>query len=114
MRAKVAPLEKNKGSCRSCGVTRCEICKHIVSTETFKSFSTKENIALSQITYTVVPTLFGIFFRTKHVQNNTQVLLKVSDLDLTIISQPTGISLKGIPSNKRHFLRTLRMTNIMV
>ena len=37
---KVAPLEK-KGSCRSCGGTRWEIRKHVVTTETFRSFSTQ-------------------------------------------------------------------------
>ena len=50
-RAKVAPLERKTGCCRSCGGTRCEICKHVVTTETFRYFSTpKENIALSPIT----------------------------------------------------------------
>ena len=41
VRAKVAPLDKKKGSCRSYGCTRCEICKHVISTETFRSFSTQ-------------------------------------------------------------------------
>ena len=36
VRAKVAPLEKKKGCCRSCRGTRCEICKHVVTTETFR------------------------------------------------------------------------------
>ena len=35
-----------------------------------------------------------IFFHEKYVQNNTQVVLKVSDLDSRITSQPIGISLK--------------------
>ena len=39
------------------------------------------------------------------------VVRKVSDLDLTIISQPIGILLKGISSNKHHFTVTLRMIN---
>ena len=55
-----------------------------------------------------------IFFHAKHARNNTQVALKVFDLDLTITSQPIGVSLKGIPSNKRHFTLILKMTNIMV
>ena len=55
-----------------------------------------------------------IFFHAKHAIKNTQVVRKVSNLDLKIISQPIGISLKGIPSNKRHFTLTLRMTNIML
>ena len=33
--------EKKKGCCRSCGGTRCKICKHVVTTEAFSSFSTK-------------------------------------------------------------------------
>ena len=41
VRAKVAPLDKKKGSYRSYGCTRCEICKHVISTETFRSFSTQ-------------------------------------------------------------------------
>ena len=43
-----------------------------------------------------------------------QVALKDFDLDLTTASQPMGVLLKGIPSNKRHFTLTLRVTNIMV
>ena len=39
-RAKLAPLEKKKGCCRSCEGTTCEICKH-VTTKTFRSFSTQ-------------------------------------------------------------------------
>ena len=41
VRVKVAPLEKKKDFCRSCGGTRCEICKHVVTTETFRYFSTQ-------------------------------------------------------------------------
>ena len=55
-----------------------------------------------------------IFFHAKHAPNNTQVVLKVFDLDLTITSQPIGVSLKGILLNKRHFMLILKMTNIMV
>ena len=50
VRAKLVPLEKKKCSRRSCGGTRCEICKHVVATETFRSFSTQREYALSQIT----------------------------------------------------------------
>ena len=103
VRVKVAPLEKKKGSCRSCVGTRCEICKHIVSTEAFGSFNTQRK-------YCIKP---NIFFHAKHVQNNTQVVLKVSSLDLTIISQSIGVSFREIPSSKRHFTLTLRMTNMI-
>ena len=33
-----------------------------------------------------------VFFHAKHAQNNTQVVLKVLDLDLTITSKPIGVS----------------------
>ena len=49
-----------------------------------------ENIPLSPIT--VVPAMLCIFFHAKNAQNNTQVTLKVIDLDSTIKSQPKGIS----------------------
>ena len=42
VRAKVAPIEKKKGSCRLCG----EICKHVVTTETFRSFTTKKEYCI--------------------------------------------------------------------
>ena len=46
VRAKVAPLEKKKGSCRSHGGNRCEICKHAVTTETFRSFSNQREYCI--------------------------------------------------------------------
>ena len=46
VRAKKAPLEEKEGCCRSCGGTRCEICKHIVTTETFRSFSTQRKCCI--------------------------------------------------------------------
>ena len=50
VRVKVAPIEKKKGCCRSCGGTRCEICKHLVTTKTVVT------------TETVVPGMLCIFF----------------------------------------------------
>ena len=58
--------------------------------------------------------MFHDFFHANNDQNNTQVVLKVFDLDSTAKSQPIGISLKRILSNKHHFMLTLRMTNITV
>ena len=55
-----------------------------------------------------------IFFHANHVQNNTQVVLKVFNQDSTTKSKPIGISLMGIPSNKRDFTLTLRMKKIIV
>ena len=46
VRVKVAPLEKKKGCCRSCGCTRCKIFKHVVTTETFRSFSTQKEYCI--------------------------------------------------------------------
>ena len=115
-RAKVAPIEKKKGSCRSCGGTRCDICKHVVTTETFRSFSTKREYCIkpNNLNCHSNTTMLCIFFHAKHVPSNTQVVLKVSNLGLTVTSQPIGITLKGIPLNKRHFTLTLRKINIVV
>ena len=41
VRTKVAPLEWKGFCCRSCEGTRCEICKYVVTTEKFRSFSTQ-------------------------------------------------------------------------
>ena len=46
VRAKVAPLKKKEGCCRSCGGTRCEISKHVVTTETIKSLSTRREYCI--------------------------------------------------------------------
>ena len=45
VRAKVAPLEKKEGCCRSCEGTRCEMCKHVMNTETFR-FSTQREYCI--------------------------------------------------------------------
>ena len=37
LRAKVPPLHKNEGFCGPCKKSRCEICKHMVNTNSFKS-----------------------------------------------------------------------------
>ena len=46
VRAKVAPQEKKKGYFRSCGGTRCEICRYVVTTETFRYFSTQREYCI--------------------------------------------------------------------
>lgn len=40
VRAKEGPLEKKTESCRSSTVTVSEICKNVLTIETFRSFST--------------------------------------------------------------------------
>ena len=51
------------------------------------------NIALSQITWTVVPAMLCFFLHTNHAQNNAQSVLKVFNHDLTITNQTIGVSL---------------------
>ena len=113
-RAKVAPLEKKIDCCRSCRGTRCEICKHVVTIKTSRSFSTKREYCIKPNNLNCRSGNVVYLFHAKHVQNNTQIVSKVFDLDSTITSQPIGISLKGIPPNKCHFTLILKMTNIMV
>ena len=96
------------------GFTKAKSLKDILGRAKHLDLSVpKKNIALSLGTWTWVPKMLCISFHAKHVQKNTQVVLKTSYLDLTITSQPIGISLKGIPSNKHHFTLTLRMTNMV-
>ena len=106
-RAKEGPLEKKTGCCRLCGGTRCKKCKHVVTTKTFRSFSTKRKYCIKPDNLNCrssnVVNAKHVKNHAKHVQNNTQVVLKVFDLDSAITSQPIEISLKGILSNKRHF-----------
>ena len=37
VRAKVPPVQRNEGLCWPCKKSRCEICEHIVSNDSFKS-----------------------------------------------------------------------------
>ena len=39
-------MKKKKDSCRSCGGNRREICKHVVTTETFRSFSNQREYCI--------------------------------------------------------------------
>ena len=41
VRAKVPPPQNNKGFCGPCKKPRCEICKHMVNTNSFKSTTTQ-------------------------------------------------------------------------
>ena len=41
VRAKVRPLQKNKGFSGSCKKSRCEICEHMVNANSFKSTTTQ-------------------------------------------------------------------------
>ena len=46
VKAKVLPYEKKKSWCRSCECTRCEICKHFVTTKIFRFFSIKSEYCI--------------------------------------------------------------------
>ena len=46
MRAKIAPPEKKKSCCRSCRGSRSKIYKHVVTTKTVRSFSTKREYCI--------------------------------------------------------------------
>ena len=41
VRAKVSPLQENEGVCEPCKESRCEICEHMVNTDSFKSTTTQ-------------------------------------------------------------------------
>ena len=41
VRAKVVPVQKSKWFCGPCRKSRCEMCEHIVSTDSFKSIMTQ-------------------------------------------------------------------------
>ena len=84
----VAPLEKKTGSCRSMKVLGAKYTKMLWLVKHLDLSVLKENISLSAVTWTVVPTISCIIFHSNHVQNNTQIVLKVSDLDLKIKREP--------------------------
>ena len=87
VRAKAAPLKKKKGSCRSLRGTRCETCKHAVTAGTFRSFSTQREYCIKPANLSCRSSnVEYISFHANHAQNNTQVVLEVSDIDLTITS----------------------------
>ena len=48
VRAKVPPVKKNEGFCGPCEKSRCEICEHIVITDSFK-------LTVTQRTYFIRP-----------------------------------------------------------
>ena len=106
VRAKVAsppPVEKKKGCCRLCRGTKCEICKRVVTTETFRSFSTQRKYCIKPNNLNCCSSNVVYLFPCKHARNNTQLVLKVFALDLTITSQLIGVLWKGTLSKKASF-----------
>ena len=91
VRAKVAPIEKKKGSCRSCGGTRCEICKHVVTTETFISFSTKREYCIKPNNFNCRSNNVVYLFSCKACSKQYTGSTEISVLGLTITSQPIGL-----------------------
>ena len=101
VREKVAPVKSKKVYNRSCRGSRYEIRKHVVTIETFTSFSTRKKYCSKSDNLKCRSS--NILF---YVRNFKQVVLKGFDSDLTITNQPIGILLMEIPSNKRHFTLT--------
>ena len=118
MKAKVVPLEKKKDCCRSYGGTRCKIYKHVVKneafTETFRSFSTQREFRIKHYNLNCRSSNVVYLSSCKACSKQYRGTVEPFDLDLKITSQPRGVSLKGILTNKCHFKFTLSMTNIMV
>ena len=71
VRGTVAPLEKKKGCCRSCWGTRYEICKHVVITETFRSFRTQREYCIKPDNLSCCSSniVFFFFFSCKTCSN---------------------------------------------
>ena len=67
VRVKVAPLDKKKGSINSCGGIRCEICAHVVTSETFRSCSTQREYCINPDNLNCCSTMLCIFFDAKDV-----------------------------------------------
>ena len=65
VRAKLGPLKKKNGCCRSLGGTRCEICKHAVTTETFRSFTAKRKYCIKPNNLNCRPSIVAYFFSCK-------------------------------------------------
>ena len=67
VRVKVAPLDKKKGSINSCEGIRCEICAHVVTSETFRSCSTQREYCINPDNLNCCSTMLCIFFDAKDV-----------------------------------------------
>ena len=74
MRAKVASLEEKKGCCSPSEGTRCEICKYVVTTETFRSFSTQREFYFKpkSCRFSNVVYLFSCKARSKQYTSSTE------------------------------------------
>ena len=48
VRAKVPPLQENEGFCGPCKKSRCEICKHMAYTISFKSITIQRTYSIRQ------------------------------------------------------------------
>ena len=85
VRAKVPPVLKNEGFCGPCKKSRCEICEHIVSTDSFKSTTTQRTyfIRPPDLKYSSENVVY--LFTCKHALNNMQGAQKISGQGLIII-----------------------------
>ena len=88
-RAKVPPVVKNEGFCGPCKKSRCEICEHIVSTDTFKSTTTQRTFFIRPPDLKCSSENVVYYLHVKHDLNNIQGAQKVSGQGLIIIDMPT-------------------------
>ena len=91
LNVKVAPLDKNPAPSDHVEVLYAKCGHMLLLVKHLDLLVPKQNITLTPITRTVVPTMLRDFFDGKDVLKNTQVVRKVSDLDLTIISLAVAI-----------------------
>ena len=114
VRAKVVPLKNNKACCRSSGGTRFKICKHVKSTETFRSFCAKRQywIKSNNLNCCFSNVVYLLSYKScskKYTGSSENFRSRFNNYKSTHRN-----FIKGIPSNKRNFTLTLRNTNIMV
>ena len=110
VRANVATLEKKKGCCRLCGSARYKMYNNVMTTETFRSFSTQGEYCIKpdNLNHCSWNVCSACFCHAKQVQNNKQVALKVFNLDSTIRSQPIVTSSVRRCSVQKVFLEILQ------
>ena len=77
VRTKVPYGKKNEGFCGPCKKSRCEICEHIVSTNSFKLTTTQRTYFIRQKNLKCVSENVVYLFTCKHALNNIQGVQKI-------------------------------------
>ena len=88
--AKVLPVQKNEGFCGPCKKSRCEICEHIVSTDSLKSTATQRTYFVRSPGLKCSSDNVGYLFTCKHVSiNNIQGAQKIFGQGSITVDVPT-------------------------